>query len=296
MTGNFSTQLRAWLLIAGLSGLLLGIGAVIGGGALWLFVVLTVVFNVAMYWFSDKIALKVSRAQPVSEQEAPQLYADVQDLTQRARAAHAEAVHDPERAAERVRCRPQPVARGRGGHAAGLMQQLPREQVRGVLAHELAHVKNRDILVMTIAAVIAGAISAIANMLQWSLIFGGGDDDDSPLGHGRRSRHDHHRADRRHAAPAGRVAPARVPRGRDRRPDRRRRRDPLADALETLDRRTKEVVMPVNPAAASLYIVNPLAALGGRGALSLFSTHPPMAERVRRLRELDRRLTGRIAA
>src|SRR5687767_5174454 len=84
LTGNFSTQLRAWLLIAGLSGLLLGIGAVIGGGALWLFVVLTVVFNVAMYWFSDKIALKVSRAQPVSEQEAPQLYADVQDLTQRA--------------------------------------------------------------------------------------------------------------------------------------------------------------------------------------------------------------------
>ena len=294
MTGNFSTQIRAWLLIAGLSGLLLGIGAVIGGGALWLFVVLTVVFNVAMYWFSDKIALKVSRAQPVSEQEAPQLYADVQDLTQRAGLPMPRLYMIPNE-------QPNAFAAGRNpSHAAvavtaGLMQQLPREQVRGVLAHELAHVKNRDILVMTIAAVIAGAISAIANMLQWSLIFGGGDDDDSPLGMVGAlatiiiapiaamllqlavSRQREYLAD---ATGAQIVGEAR----------------PLADALETLDRRTKEVVMPVNPAAASLYIVNPLAALGGRGALSLFSTHPPMAERVRRLRELDRRLTGRIAA
>ena len=294
MTGNFSTQLRAWLLIAGLSGLLLGIGAVIGGGALWLFVVLTVVFNVAMYWFSDKIALKVSRAQPVSEQEAPQLYADVQDLTQRAGLPMPRLYMIPNE-------QPNAFAAGRNpSHAAvavtaGLMQQLPREQFRGVLAHELAHVKNRDILVMTIAAVIAGAISAIANMLQWSLIFGGGDDDDSPLGMVGAlatiiiapiaamllqlavSRQREYLAD---ATGAHIVGEAR----------------PLADALETLDRRTKEVVMPVNPAAASLYIVNPLAALSGRGALSLFSTHPPMAERVRRLRELDRRLTGRIAA
>ena len=294
MTSNFSTQLRAWLLIAGLSGLLLGIGAVIGGGALWLFVVLTVVFNVAMYWFSDKIALKVSRAQPVSEQEAPQLYADVQDLTQRAGLPMPRLYMIPNE-------QPNAFAAGRNpSHAAvavtaGLMQQLPREQVRGVLAHELAHVKNRDILVMTIAAVIAGAISAIANMLQWSLIFGGGDDDDSPLGMVGAlatiiiapiaamllqlavSRQREYLAD---ATGAQIIGEAR----------------PLADALETLDRRTKDVVMPVNPAAASLYIVNPLAALGGRGALSLFSTHPPMAERVRRLRELDRRLTGRIAA
>jgi heat shock protein HtpX len=294
LTSNFSTQLRAWLLIAGLSGLFLGIGAVIGGGALWLFVVLTVVFNVAMYWFSDKIALKVSRAKPVSEQEAPQLYADVQDLTQRAGLPMPRLYVIPNE-------QPNAFAAGRNpSHAAvavtaGLMQQLPREQVRGVLAHELAHVKNRDILVMTIAAVIAGAISAIANMLQWSLIFGGGDDEDNPLGMVGAlatiiiapiaamllqlavSRQREYLADATGAQIIGE--------GR-----------PLADALETLDRRTKEVVMPVNPAAASLYIVNPLAALSGRGALSLFSTHPPMAERVRRLRELDRRLTGRIAA
>jgi heat shock protein HtpX len=293
LTSNFSTHLRAWLLIAGLSGLLVGIGAVIGGGALWLFVVLTVVFNVAMYWFSDKIALKMSRAQPVSEQEAPQLYADVQDLSQRAGLPMPRLFVIPNE-------QPNAFAAGRNpAHSAvavtaGLMQQLPREQVRGVLAHELAHVKNRDILVMTIAAVIAGAISAIANVLQWSLIFGG-DDEDNPLGmvgalatiiiapiaamllQFAVSRQREYLAD---ATGAQIIGEAR----------------PLADALETLDRRTKEVVMPVNPATASLYIVNPLAALSGRGAVSLFSTHPPMGERVRRLRELDRHLTGRLAA
>jgi heat shock protein HtpX len=293
LTSNFSTQLRAWLLIAGLSGLLVGIGAVIGGGALWIFVVLTVVFNVAMYWFSDKIALKVSRAQPVTEGEAPQLYADVEDLSQRAGLPMPRLYMIPNE-------QPNAFAAGRNpSHAAvavtaGLMQQLPREQVRGVLAHELAHIKNRDILVMTIAAVIAGAISAIANALQWSLIFGG-DDEDNPLGMVGAlatiiiapiaamllqlavSRQREYLAD---ATGAKIIGEAR----------------PLADALETLDRRSKEVVMPVNPAAASLYIVNPLAAFGGRGALALFSTHPPMGERVRRLRELDRHLTGRIAA
>ena len=80
MTSNFSTQLRAWLLIAGLSGLLVAIGAVIGGGALWIFVILTVLLNVVMFWFSDRIALKMSKAQPVSEAEAPQLYQDISDL------------------------------------------------------------------------------------------------------------------------------------------------------------------------------------------------------------------------
>ena len=293
MTGNFSTQLRAWLLIAGLSGLLLGIGAVIGGGALWLFVVLTVVFNVAMYWFSDKIALKVSRAQPVSEQEAPQLYADVQDLTQRAGLPMPRLYMIPNE-------QPNAFAAGRNpSHAAvavtaGLMQQLPREQVRGVLAHELAHVKNRDILVMTIAAVIAGAISAIANMLQWSLIFGGGDDDDSPLGMVGAlatiiiapiaamllqlavSRQREYLAD---ATGAQIVGEAR----------------PLADALETLDRRTKEVVMPVT--RSRLPVHREPARRPQRPWRPVAVLHPPpMAERVRRLRELDRRLTGRIAA
>jgi heat shock protein HtpX len=294
LTRNFSTQLRAWLLIAGLSGLLVAIGAAIGGGALWLFVLLTVAFNVAMYWFSDKIALKISRAKPVSEPEAPQLYADVADLTQRAGLPMPRLYMIPNE-------QPNAFAAGRNpSHAAvavtaGLMQQLPREQVRGVLAHELAHVKNRDILVMTVAAVIAGAISAIANVLQWSLIFGGGDDDDSGVGMLGAL------ATIIIAPIAAMLLQLAVSRQREYLADATGARflgeaRPLADALETLERRTKEVVMPVNPATASLYIANPLAALSGRGAVALFSTHPPMAERVRRLRELDRHLVGRLAA
>jgi heat shock protein HtpX len=243
-----------------------------------------------MFWFSDRIALKMSRAQPVSEAEAPQLYQDISELRTRA------GLPMP-RVYLIASDQPNAFATGRNPqHSAvavtkGLLEQLPREQVRGVLAHELAHVRNRDILVTTIAAVIAGAVSAIANFLQFSLIFGGGDDDDSPLGligalatiiiapiaamllQLAVSRQREYLADATGAQILGT--------GR-----------PLADALETLDRRTREVPMVVNPATASLYIVNPLAALSGRGAVALFSTHPPMAERIRRLRELDARLVG----
>jgi heat shock protein HtpX len=291
---NFTTRLRAWLLIAGLSGLLVAIGAVIGGGALWVFVVLTVVFNVAMYWFSDRIALKVSRAKPVTEQEAPQLYADIADLAQRASLPMPRVYMIPNE-------QPNAFATGRNPQNSavavtqGLLHQLPREQVRGVLAHELAHVKNRDILVTTIAAVIAGCVSAIANFLQFSLLFGGGDDEDNPLGMVGML------ATLIVAPIAAMLLQLAVSRQREYLADATGARilgeaRPLADALGTLERRTKEVVMPVNPATASLYIANPLNALHGRGMTSLFSTHPPMAERIRRLLELDRQLTGRLAA
>ena len=143
----------------------------------------------------------------------------------------------------------------------------------------------------TIAAVIAGAISAIASILQWSLIFGGGDDEDNPLGFVGMlatiiiapiaamllqlavSRQREYLADATGARILGRAAP-------------------LADALETLDRRAFEMPMQVNPASSSLYIVEPMVGLGGRGVVALFSTHPPMAERVRRLRALDGQLAG----
>lgn len=290
---NFTTRLRAWLLIAGLSGLLIAIGAVIGGGALWLFVLLTVAMNVAMYWWSDKLALKMSRAQPVGEAEAPQLYEEVRDLAMRAELPMPRLYMIPND-------QPNAFATGRNpSHSAvavtrGLMQQLPREQVRGVLAHELAHVKNRDILVTTIAAVVAGAISAIANIMQWTMIFGGGDDEDNPLGivgmlatiiiapiaamllQLAVSRQREYLADATGAKILGRAAP-------------------LADALETLDRRAYETPMQVNPATSSLYIVEPMLGLGGRGMVSLFSTHPPTAERVRRLRALDGQLVGLAA-
>jgi heat shock protein HtpX len=294
LTANFSTQLRAWLLIAGLSGLLVAIGAVIGGGALWLFVVLVALMNVAMFWFSDRIALKMSRAQPVSEAQAPQLYQDLRDLTGRAGLPMPRVYLIPNE-------QPNAFATGRDPqHAAvavtqGLLQQLPRDQVRGVLAHELAHVRNRDILVTTIAAVIAGAVSAIASFLQFSLLFGGGDDDDSPLGLVGAL------ATIIVAPIAAMLLQLAVSRQREYLADATGARflgeaRPLADALETLERRTREVPMAVNSATASLYIANPLNALRGQGMTSLFSTHPPMAERVRRLRELDRQLAGPIAA
>jgi heat shock protein HtpX len=162
----------------------------------------------------------------------------------------------------------------------GLLRHLPPDQVRGVVAHEFAHIRNRDILVASIAAMIAGAIS----MLQYMLFFGMGDDDDSPLGAVGAivalivgpiaatllqlgvSRQREYLAD----ATAARV----LGEGR-----------PLAEALESLERGPEVVPMNVNPATASLYIVNPLR---GGGMAALFSTHPPIAERVRRLREYDR--------
>jgi heat shock protein HtpX len=168
---------------------------------------------------------------------------------------------------------------------------LPREQVRGVLAHELAHVRNRDVLVATIAAVIAGAISAIANFLQFSLLFGGGDDDENPLGIFGAL------ATIIIAPLAAMLLQLAVSRQREYVADATGARilgegRPLADALESIHERVKLAPMPVNPAAESLYIANPLS---GRGMTSLFSTHPPVEERVRRLRALDAQLVGALA-
>jgi heat shock protein HtpX len=290
-TINFTTRLRTWLLVAGLSALLVAIGAAIGGGALWLFVAVAVLFNVAAYWFSDRVALRASRARPLTEHEAPALYADVRDLAERASLPMPRLYLIPSE-------QPNAFATGRNPqHAAvavteGLLAHLPREQVRGVLAHELAHVRNRDILVSTIAAVVAAGITGIANFFQFAFLFGGADDEDSPgglvgtlalvilapiaalllqLGI---SRQREYLAD----ATAARLLGT----GR-----------PLADALETLERGRQAVPLAVNPATASLYIVNPLRA---QGLASLFATHPPAPERIRRLRALEGDATIRLAA
>jgi heat shock protein HtpX len=291
LTTGFTTKLRSWLLIAGLSGLLIAIGAVIGGGALYLFVALTVVFNVAMYWFSDRIALKMSRAQPVSEAEAGGLYQDVRELAGRA------GIPMP-RLYLIAADQPNAFATGRNpSHSAiavtrGLLESLPHEQVRGVLAHELAHIGNRDVLVATIAAVIAGAIAAIANVLQFSLLFGGGDDDENPLGFVGAL------ATIIIAPFAAMLLQLAVSRQREYLADATGARllgegRPLADALESIHAKVAKAPMAVNPATEALYIANPLA--GARGMASLFSTHPPVQERVRRLRELDGSLAGRLA-
>jgi heat shock protein HtpX len=279
---SFTTRIRTWLLIAGLTALLIAIGAVIGGGALYLFAALAVVMNLVAYWFSDKIALKASRAQPVEPGAFPWLEGAVQELAARAGVPTPRLYLIPSE-------QPNAFATGRNPqHAAvavtaGLLRHLPQDQVKGVLAHEFAHIKNRDILVSSIAAMVAGAISAIANILQFSFLFGGDDEDSGPLGlvaviativfaplaamllQLALSRQREYLADATGAQLLGHAAP-------------------LANALETLERGAQAVPMALNPATASLYAVNPLPRVG---VAALFMTHPPIEERIRRLRELD---------
>jgi heat shock protein HtpX len=279
---RFATQIRTWLLIAGLTALLIAIGAAIGGGALWLFVALAVLMNVGGYWFSDKLALKASRARPLERGEVPELEQIAGFLAQRANVPVPRLYLIPSD-------QPNAFATGRDPqHAAvavteGLLHQLPTEEVKGVLAHEFAHIKNRDILVSSIAAMVAGAISAVATILQFSMLFGGSDEDDSPLGllgtlaaiiiapiaamllQLGISRQREYLADATGAQLLGHAAP-------------------LADALATLERGAQALPMDVNPATASLYAVNPLPR---QGLATLFMTHPPLAERIRRLRAMD---------
>src|SRR5512132_751737 len=176
-TVSLTTRLRTWLLVAGLTALLVAIGVTIGGGFLYIFVGLAVLLNVVGYWFSDRIALAASRAQPLSQEEAPELYRVVAELAARAAIPMPRVYLIPSE-------QPNAFATGRNpSHAAvavtaGLLVHLPLEQVRAVLAHELAHVRNRDILVSSIAAMVAAAISAIANILQFSFLFGGHDDEE----------------------------------------------------------------------------------------------------------------------
>jgi heat shock protein HtpX len=279
---RFATQIRTWLLIAALTALLIVIGGAIGGGALYIFVALAVLMNVAGYWFSDKLALAASHARPLEKGEIPELEEIAADLARRAKVPMPRLYLIGSE-------QPNAFATGRNpAHAAvavtdGLLNHLPAEEVRGVLAHEFAHIKNRDILVSSIAAMVAGAVSAIATVMQFSLLFGGGDDDESPLGligtlvaiivapiaatllQLGVSRQREYLADATGAKLLGRATP-------------------LADALETLERGSEAIPMNVNPAMASMYAVNPLPR---RGIATLFATHPPIAERVRRLRALD---------
>jgi heat shock protein HtpX len=281
---GLTTRLRTWLLVAGLTAVLIGAGVLVGGAFLYLFVALAVVMNVVGYWFSDRIALKASRAQPLVESEAPWLYAEVADLSRRAGIPAPRLFWIPSE-------QPNAFATGRNPeHSAvavtqGLVEHLPLEQVRGVLAHELAHIRNRDVLVSTVAAMIAGAVSAIANVLQLSLLFGGHDDDDGgPLGWIGTI------ATLVFAPLAAMLLQLAVSRQREYLADATAARmlgsgRSLADALESLERGTRAAPLATNPAFASLYIASPLPRAG---LSALFSTHPPIADRVRRLRAYAR--------
>jgi heat shock protein HtpX len=280
---RFMTQARTWIIISGLAALFVSLGYVFGGsGGLILFAGIAVVFNLVMFWYSDKLALKASKARPVDRSEAPELYRDIEEIAGKAGVPMPRVYLIPSE-------QPNAFATGRSPKKAvvavteGLLRYLPRDQVRGVLAHEMGHIANRDILVMTIAAMIGAAISAIANILQFSMFFGGDDEDNNPLGivgvlvaiivaplaamilQLAVSRQREYLADATAAQYLGE--------GR-----------PLADALGTLQRGVEAVPMNVNPATEALYIANPLSR---KGLGALFSTHPPMEERIRRLKALD---------
>ncbi len=274
------TRLRTWMLVAGLTALVVALGALIGGVFMWLFAAIAVGANLIGYFYSDRIALRAVRAQPLPEAQGPEVHAAVRELAARAAIPMPRLYLMPGEQANAF-------ATGRDpAHAAiamteGLLVNLRLEEIRGVLAHELSHIRNRDILVSSLAATIAGAISAIVNVLQLSFLFGGVDDEDGPLGMlgafaamllaplGAMllqlgvSRQREYLADASAAELLGSGAP-------------------LADALEGLGR--DRALLQINPVSAPMYIVNPLA---GRSVSNLFSTHPPVAERIRRLRAYD---------
>ena len=282
-------RVKTWILIAALGGLFVVIGSWIGGsqGAV-IALAIALVFNFSMYWFSDKIAIATTRSKPVTEQEAPELYRVVREL------AEANRMPMPRIYVSEM-MQPNAFATGRNPeHAAvsvtrGILQILDERELRGVLAHELSHVANRDILISSIAAAIGLSITFIARFALW---FGGGDDRENPLG----------------AfgllfawilAPiAAAIIQMAVSRSREYQADESgailsRDPDALASALRKLEATAKQVPVPasVSPAEAHLFIVNPFR--GRQAAMSLanlFSTHPPTEARVARLQEIRREL------
>jgi heat shock protein HtpX len=284
--------MKTGVLLAALTVLLVLIGGALGGqnGMVMAFV-LALVMNFGSYWFSDKIVLAMYRAQPVDEAASPALYRIVRTLATRAGIPMPKVYIIPGEA-------PNAFATGRNPqHAAiavteGILRIMSEEELEGVLAHELSHVQNRDTLIMAIAATLAGAITYMAHMAQWAMIFGGGrrDSDEEGSGGGGLvggllmivlaplaatliqlavSRSREFQADATGAQMAGQ------PWG-------------LAKALEKLEVASKVAPMNATPATAHLFIVNPLT---GGGWTTLFSTHPPIAERVARLRALARSQT-----
>jgi len=276
---QFTTRARTWALVAGLTALFLTVGALIGGSILWLFVVVAAAFNLAGYFLSDRIALRLAHAQPLDAHEAPELHEIVGRLASRAGVPMPRLYVMPGE-------QPNAFATGRDPrHAAlsfteGLLTTMEPAHVRAVAAHELGHVRNRDILVSSLAATIAGAIAAAVNVLQLSFLFGGeGEEDDGPLGLLGAL------AAMILAPIAGTLLQLGVSRQREYLADATAADllgsgEPLADALETIQHMNAPG-LDIAPATAPMYMINPLS--GGNAAV-LFSTHPPVAERVRRLR------------
>jgi heat shock protein HtpX len=277
--------MKTALLLGALTGLLMLIGGSFGGqqGVVIAFI-FAMAMNLGSYWFSDKIVLRMYNAQPVSETEAPELYATVKNLALKASMPVPRVYIIPGDT-------PNAFATGRNEQHAvvavteGILRILDKDELEGVIAHELSHIRNRDILIGSIAATLAGAIVMLAHMAQWAAMFGGaGRDDDEGGGNNivglilmavlapiaatliqmaiSRSRE--------YLADAGGAKISGKPYG-------------LAGALEKLSRASQTMPMEANPSTAHMFIVNPLT---GRSLMNLFSTHPPIEERISRLRSM----------
>ena len=273
------------VLMVGLTVLLVMAGGALGGRT-WMIgaFVIAIAMNGFSYWFSDKIVLKMYKAQEVTENDAPEFYRVVRDLAARAELPMPKVYLIPSDG-------PNAFATGRNPHHAavaatrGILKILNREELAGVMAHELAHVKNRDILIGTIAAAIAGAISMLATMAQFAMIFGGfGGDRRGDRGGGIIGM----LAVMILAPIAAMLIQMAISRSREYQADATGAKicgNPLwlASALKKLDIASKRIPLDANPATAHMFIVNPLR---GGGMASLFSTHPPMDDRIARLEKL----------
>lgn len=292
----FKNTMKTTVLLAGMGGLIVAVAGLLGGGSsasLTIGLVLAFIMVGGSYWFSDKLALKSAKAQIVTEAEAPELYRMVKLLAERANMPMPTVAIAPQ-------AQPNAFATGRNPNNAvvcateGLLRSLTADEVAGVMAHELMHVKHRDILIGSVAAAIATAISFVAQMAMWGAMFGGrgGRGGGSPIG----------------ALAVALLAPIAaglmqmaISRSREFEADRGAAEllgdgEPLARALERIEAIATRTPMAVAPAQAQAYIHNPLAEAshkrtGGVDVAKLFSTHPDTGERIRRLREM--RLGGR---
>jgi heat shock protein HtpX len=275
---------KTFVLLAGLGGLMVLIGSFFGRGGAVIGLGLGLLMVGGSYWFSDTIAIKAARAVPVTEAEMPEYYRIMRELTVQAGMPMPKLYVTPD-------LQPNAFATGRNpNHAAvavtqGILNILDWNELRGVLAHELSHVGNRDILIGSVAAAIATGISFIANMAMWGAMFGGGSDDDeganpiailllailAPMAAGllqmALSRSREFEADRSGAKLIGDG-------------------EPLARALLKLEQAARQIPMDVAPAQAQKYIVNPLTGRKVNFA-NLFTTHPPTEDRVQRLRQMN---------
>ena len=273
--------LKTAVLLAGLGGLFMVVGLLLGGQTGLIFgLVLGLAFVGGSYWFSDTLAIKAARAKPVTREELPEVYAIVEELTQKAGMPMPKLYVSPAD-------QPNAFATGRNPHHAavcvtqGILQVLTRDELRGVLAHELSHVENRDILISSVAAAIAMGITFAVNIAMWTgALFGGGNDRDNNIVG---------------VIAAALLAPiaagllqASLSRSREFQADASGADllddgEPLARALEKIEAHVRQQPMDVNPAQAQAYSVNPLTGRKMEFA-NLWSSHPPPAERVRRRR------------